>query len=313
MKNLQSAISADAVRVASNYLLPSDRVLVIGATGWFGQTATAMAQILNLPSLLIASTSRDFKIGEKIFSAYQWNEKQIREFNPTIVIDAAYITRDFVSTLDLNAYVETNRELTNRLLSISDIESIRKMITFSSGAAIVHDSTSFINPLEEDPYGYLKLETEKIIQKEFSKSQIDYSIVRAWSVSGALVTKISGFAFSDLVKQASLGKMKVTASKRVFRRYCLVEESLAVALTHSSRVDGVLDTGGQLVELHQLAEIIKITISNDIAIEKAPLLQDADDAYYSDGANWENACKKSGLVTASIPEQIKHVFNWIKD
>lgn len=313
MKNLHSSVSAEAIRVASNYLLPSDRVLVIGATGWFGQTATALAQILKVPSRLIASTSRDFKIGEQIFSAYQWDEKQIREFSPTIVIDAAYITRDFVSTLNLNAYVETNRELTNRLLSISDIESVRKIITFSSGAAVVHDSTSFINPLKEDPYGFLKLETEKIIQKEFAQSQIDYSIVRAWSVSGALVTKVGGFAFSDLIKQASFGSMKVTASKRVFRRYCLVEEAIAVALTHSSRDDGILDTGGPLVELHQLAEIIKITISNDIVIEESPLLQEADDTYYSDGESWENVCEKSGLVTATLPEQIKHVFNWIKD
>jgi nucleoside-diphosphate-sugar epimerase len=313
VKKLESSISVDASRVASNYFLPSDRVLVLGATGWFGQTATAMTHLQEIPSLLIASNARDFKIGDRSFFANEWNETQIRDFNPTIIIDSAYITRDYVSKFDLNTYVAINRELTSRILSIKNIESIRKVITFSSGASVVHQATQFSNPLQEDPYGYLKFESEKRLQDELAQTDIDFAIVRAWSVSGALVTKVNGFAFSDLVNQARFGNLKVTASRKVFRRYCLVEEAIALSFFHNSRLDGILDTGGPLVEIRDLANIVRDVVSKKIVVEQSPVIQKDDDVYFSNGINWENACKDIGLTPSSISEQVNHVFNWLKD
>ena len=312
MKKLESSISADALRVAKTQTLPTDRILILGATGWFGRTATALAKLMGNQCLLVASTTREFSIGDESFSANAWNEQQIRDFQPTVVIDAAYKTRDYVTSLELDTYVAANRELTDRLLSITDIKSIRKVITFSSGAAIIHQAMSYQNPLIEDPYGFLKLESEQRIQLELANSPIDYAIVRAWSVSGALVTKVNGFAFSDFVSQARSGVIKVNASKRVYRRYCLVEESIAVALSHNSRSDGILDTGGPLLEIRELAETMKNILPLRIEIMASPLTTNDEDKYFSDSVNWNLACDKSGLISTSISEQIVQLFNWLE-
>jgi nucleoside-diphosphate-sugar epimerase len=312
VKNLATSISAEALRVAKNQLLATDRILIIGATGWFGRTATALAHLLGTQCLLIASTTREFSIGNSSFFANVWDEKQIRDFHPTIVIDAAYVTRDYVSNFDVETYAQMNRELTNRLLSITDIESIRKVITFSSGAAKVHQATYHKNSLIDDPYGYLKLESEKRIQSELGININDYAIVRAWSVSGALVTKVNGFAFSDLVSQARQGAIAVTATSRVYRRYCLVEESIAIALSHNTQSDGILDTGGELVEIRDLAKMIKETLPMNIELAESPVTTKIEDKYFSDSVNWDAACNKSGLISTSISEQIVHLFNWLK-
>jgi nucleoside-diphosphate-sugar epimerase len=313
VNNLESCISTDALRISKTYLQPIDPNLIIGATGWFGRTATALAQLIGTQVLLVASTTREFHIGRNSFVAYEWNERQIRDFHPTIVIDAAYITRDYVADFVVESYVQKNRELTNRLLSITDIQSIRKVITFSSGAAEVHRSNFHQNAMSDDPYGFLKLEAEKIIQSELSSGTIDYAIVRAWSVSGALVTKINGFAFSDLVSQASNGAITVTAANRVYRRYCLVEESIAVGLSHNTQSDGILDTGGPLIEIRELAEMIKATLPFNISLAESPVTREVDDKYFSNSENWDLACNKSGLEPSSISEQIVQLFNWLTE
>ncbi len=313
MKILSNAIGQNAIGLASKFLESSDRVLVTGATGWFGQTAVALVDLLGIQKKLIASRSRDFMIGSREFHAEVWNDVSIRRFNPTVVIDAAYLTREFANSFSGNEYVTQNRLLTNRLISLVEMPALRKVVTFSSGDAAKHLTKETAVDIDKDPYGYLKFEAENTIAEAYSKAGIDYSIIRAWSVSGALVTKINGFAFSDFIDQAINGRVEVHADRRVYRRFCLIEEAIALGLNHNSSIDGVLDSGGNLIEIHDLAAQI-VQIVNPMAfVTEADYEGSAEDCYFSNNLSWETSRQKSGLVTLSIPEQITHVFNWMKD
>ena len=115
MTSLHDAISSPALKLAREAISSDDRVLVIGATGWFGQTATAMTHLVGASYQLIASRARDFEIGGGQFRAYIWDEARIREFNPTVIIDAAYITREFIDDFGMEEFIKQNRMLTNRL------------------------------------------------------------------------------------------------------------------------------------------------------------------------------------------------------
>jgi nucleoside-diphosphate-sugar epimerase len=313
VKVLSNAIAQNALGLASKAFESSDRVLVTGATGWFGQTAVALADLLGLQSKLIASRSRDFKIGSREFHAEAWNDDSIRRFNPTVVIDAAYLTREFANSFSGNEYVTQNRLLTNRLISLVEMPALRKVVTFSSGDAAKHLTEETAVDIDKDPYGFLKFEAENAVAEAFSKEGIDYSIIRAWSLSGALVTKIHGFAFSEFIAQAINGRVEVHADSRVYRRFCLIEEAISLGLHHNSSIDGVLDTGGNLIEIHDLAAHIVQVVNPMAFVTEADYEGNAEDCYFSNNLSWENSCQKSGLVTLSIPEQITHVFNWMKD
>ncbi len=313
MKVLGNAIEQNALALASEALESSDRVLVMGATGWFGQTAVALVDLLGLQRKLIASRSRDFWIGRRTFHVEVWDDAEIRRFNPTVVIDSAYLTREFVNSFIGNDYVNQNRMLTNRLISLADIPALRKVVTFSSGDAAKHLAIETASTIDKDPHGYLKFEAENAVSEAYSKAGIDHSIIRAWSVSGALVTKINGFAFSDFISQAIKGRVEVHANSKVYRRFCLIEEALALGLNHNSSIDGVLDTGGSLIEIHDLAAQIVGLVNPMASVIEAAQEGHTDDCYFSDNSSWESSCQKSGLSPLSITEQISHVFNWIKD
>jgi nucleoside-diphosphate-sugar epimerase len=313
VKALGSAIEQNALALASETLESSDRVLVMGATGWFGQTAVALVDLLGLQHKLIASRSRDFLIGSRTFRAEVWNDVSIRQFNPTVVIDAAYLTREFANSFIGSDYINQNKMLTNRLISLTDLPAVRKVVTFSSGDAAKHLTKETASTIDKDPHGFLKFEAENAVSEAYSKVGIDYSIIRAWSVSGALVTKINGFAFSDFINQAINGKVEVHADRRVYRRFCLIEEAIALGLNHNSSSDGVLDTGGNLIEIHDLAaQIVKIV--NPMAlVTEAEYDANSEDCYLSNNLSWETSCQKSGLVPLPIADQITHVFNWMKE
>ncbi len=313
MKVLSNAIAQNALGLAGKAIESSDRVLVTGATGWFGQTAVALADLLGIQKKLIASRSRDFMIGSREFHAEVWNDASILRFNPTVVIDAAYLTREYANSFSGNEYVTQNRLLTNRLISLADLPALRKVVTFSSGDAAKHLTIETASSLDKDPYGYLKFEAENAVSEAYSKAGIDYSIIRSWSVSGALVTKINGFAFSDFINQAINGRVEVHADRKVYRRFCLIEEAIALGLNHNSSIDGVLDTGGNLIEIHDLAAQIVQIVNPMACFTEADYEDNTEDCYFSDNSSWETSCQTSGLVTLSIPEQITHVFNWMKD
>ena len=313
MKVLSNAIEQNAIGLASKFLESSDRALVTGATGWFGQTAVALLDLLGIQKKLIASRSRDFMIGSREFHAEVWNDVSIRRFNPTVVIDAAYLTREFANSFSGNEYVTQNRLLTNRLISLVEMPALRKVVTFSSGDAAKHLTKETAADIDNDPYGFLKFEAENAVAEAFSKGGIDYSIIRAWSLSGALVTKIHGFAFSEFIVQAINGRVEVQADRKVYRRFCLIEEAISLGLHHNSSIDGVLDTGGSLIEIHDLAAQIVGLVNPMASVTAAAYEGNTDDCYFSDNSSWETSCQTSGLVTLSIPEQITHVFNWMKD
>jgi nucleoside-diphosphate-sugar epimerase len=313
VKPLSNAIAQNALGLASKAIESSDRVLVTGATGWFGQTAVALVELLGIQKKLIASRSRDFMIGSREFHAEVWNDVSIRQFKPTVVIDAAYITREFANSFSGNDYVTQNRLLTNRLISLVEIPTLRKVVTFSSGDAAKHLTKETAVGIDKDPYGFLKFEAENAVAEVFSKQGIDYSIIRAWSLSGALVTKIHGFAFSDLIAQALNGRVEVHANRRVYRRYCLIEEAIAIGLNHNSSIDGVLDTGGSLIEIHDLSAQIVGLVNPLASVTEADYEGNTNDCYFSNNSSWERSCKKSGLLPLSITDQITHVFNWMKD
>ncbi|MGK2955334.1 MAG: NAD-dependent epimerase/dehydratase family protein [Solirubrobacterales bacterium] len=293
-----------AVELWRKSLRADDKVLVLGATGWFGRTATAMLQFAPQPRMLIATSSREYMVGEISARSEEWEWDRVRSFAPTVVLDFAFLTRDLVEAMPLDEYVSRNEELTRRMLAATALPSVKRVLTISSGAAVFpHDALD--DPLESNPYGWLKRRAENALADLAAERSIPAIIARAWSVSGAFVQKPASYALSDMILQAATGSIHISATRKVYRRYVAVEDLLAVSLANATEPGTmVIDSGGELVEMGELASLITEMVNPHSTITRPTLGDSAPNDYFADPAGWDAACSRATFAPADLRQQI---------
>ena len=281
-----------------------DRVLVMGATGWFGRTVTALLDGLPHPTMFLSGRPREYFAGTTRATSGQWQPDAVAAFAPTTVIDCAFLTRDLVSTMSLDDYVDANLRLTRNLEEAARLASVRRVLTVSSGAA-VHPVDALTQTMDENPYGRLKREAEQSLASIAADRGIAAVIARAWSVSGAFVLKPHSYALSDMILQANDGAVRISAPMPVFRRYSSVEDLLAVSLASASSTTPVIDSGGHLVEMQDLAEAVVAEVNPHATITRVPIGDGEPNRYYPPAEPWERACARLSFTPASLTAQVR--------
>lgn len=280
-----------------------DRVLVTGASGWLGRTALDLLATTGLPVHAIASRARAIEIGRTSVAIQEWDDGAVRDFAPTVVLDCAFLTRDRTSDVPLTEYVATNRLLTERMLFAARLPDVRLVVTVSSGAA-VYPTDAARGTLDENPYGFLKREAEHQLAAAVVGTPTVPIVARAWSISGAHVQKPENYALGSMIRAAADGRIHIASSRRVFRRYALAEELLAIAIAEGGVGPATVDSGGELVEMQELATRIARVVRPDATITRAELTASDADEYHSDGRDWQARCERWGLAPVSLDEQI---------
>ncbi len=292
-----------ALALLKKTLKPEDRVVIKGATGWVGRTATYMLSQLNVPLHLTASRKRNEIIGDKLFEINEWNQNQIIDFDPTLIIDAAYLTREYTETIPTEKYFELNEKLTDQTLELLKSLPNLNLLTFSSGVTDV--------PAEQEkPYTITKKNDENIYREFARNNSNQITVLRIWSVTGALVTKLKGFAFSEFILGARDNLIEVRAKNRVVRRFSLVDEIIPIGMSPSNLGFRIIDTGGDLIEIHDLAFKISEIVNPSCRLVSPEINNDLlPDNYFSDNKSWRKICKEMSYEPASIEEQIRFVSN----
>ncbi|SON63238.1 hypothetical protein MSIMFI_04768 [Mycobacterium simulans] len=281
-----------------------DRVLVTGASGWLGRTALDLLGPLGLPTLALASRSRAIRVGDLEIVCREWDEHEVAEFAPTVVLDCAFLTRDRVADMPLDEFVAANRALTDRLVHATQLPGVRLALTVSSGAG-VYPRDALSGPIEDNPYGYLKREAERRLAEAASESGAVPVVARAWSISGAHVQKPQGYALGSMIQHADAGAIRIMARRPVFRRYVLAEELLAVGIAEGGVGPATIDSGGELVEMAELASRVAAVVHPGAPISRGEVDARDPDRYHSDGQDWDRRCQRWGLASAPLDRQIE--------
>jgi len=288
-------------------LLPNDRILVTGATGWFGQTTAALLSNSGLPTFFAATKAREINNGIAATKIREYTIKDIEEFAPTLVFDFAFITREFIGRTSTEAYAQNNIKLTDMAISVIGMPSVRRALVCSSGAA-VFPGDALESAFEVNPYGYLKRLAEQRFENLALKTGKKIVCVRPWSVSGSLTIKPFEFAFSSFIHQArESSEIRVQSQKEVFRRYVAVEDLIAVALAESldsSNLFQILDSGGDLIDLESLAKFISSLSRNKPTVVSSVDKGLPADNYYSDAKSWDAACAKHNFEPDNLEMQV---------
>jgi nucleoside-diphosphate-sugar epimerase len=301
--NVTGLVSAKSRALAAG-ALGNDRVLVTGASGWLGRTALDLLAPLNPPILALASRARVIRVGDCQIDCRVWDDREVAAFAPTVVLDCAFVTRDRVASMPLGEYVEVNRTLTGRLLSATRLPGVRLALTVSSGAA-VYPQDALDGPIEDNPYGYLKREAEQRLLQVAAESGAVPVVVRAWSISGAHMQKPENYALGSMIRAADAGAIRITARRPVFRRYVLADELLALGIAEGGVGPATIDSGGELVEMAELATRIAAIVNPDAVVTRDEVDPRDSDRYHSDGEGWERRCKKWDLASAPLDRQIE--------
>jgi nucleoside-diphosphate-sugar epimerase len=304
---LKLTIRREAQELWLKNLRSDDRVLVTGAGGWFGRTAIAMTRESGLALLATGSKDQQIEIDGQGQSVQAQSLEIIAAFEPTVVIDTAFVTRERLPALGYKAYVETNQRIIDQSLAIAAMPSVRKYIGFSSGATMHlagHNSFS----LEENPYAAQKRIYESRISEIAGALDCDISVARVWSVTGSYCTKPDSFAFTDLIAQAKLGLVEVKAKRPVYRRYCAIEDVLALAMLPNERGGhSIFSTGGELIELGDLAKKVVELVNPNAEVRRQIDSALASDDYYSDSKDWGELLQAANLAKDSISDQVTRV------
>lgn len=285
------------------------KILITGATGWFGRTATDLAQRCRAEVLLVSRQESSIDLGRGRAPISTWSESLISNFQPEIVIDTAFITKEKVKETGIDSYIESNRALMSQSFQLAKLPSVETYVGFSSGAAVTANRD---HGLFNDPYGFLKNEFESEIQQLSKSSHANIVLIRPWSVAGKFLVKPSIFAFSNLIMQARSRVIHLDSSGEVWRRYCAIDDLLIAGLILGKQEKfNLVESGGELIEIEQLANRIcqVLGINAEITRDMDGVTQPNN--YFSNGKSWERVTGLVGLKPKGLEEMIREVDEWL--
>jgi len=225
---------------------------------------------------------------------------------PSVVFHYAYLTKDRVSQTEPDAYLATNLSLTATMLSLLDRHRPEVFITASSGAAKGYAGASGYD-FALNPYGSLKRLDELAFLQAAHEFGLRCAIPRVYSVAGPWMTKASEYALGGMISMARAGgPIEISAVRRVFRSYCGVDEVIALATWAAQhRPPLVFDTGGDTVEMSDLAQAVSETVGQACPIRRLQFDADAQaDRYVGDPRIFNELTNESGLRLKSLRELV---------
>lgn len=278
--------------------------LVLGATGWFGRSAAELLVLAGYQVMLVASKPKSMKIGNRIHDVIQWDHKKAADFGPHIVVDAAFVTREHLANMGNLKFMATNRRIMNNAFEAFTLPSVKRFLGFSSGVVSEH---KVITP-DSDPYAFLKREYEDEINRLFKAFPKSATVLRVFSVSGPHINRSHEFAFSSFLEGARNGQISIQSSQQIYRRYCSIDDLLALCLAHSAMEYRVLESGGELIELGDLAKTICLIVNPKAKIVRN-LTSNSSSTYASDNSDWLQLVSSNNFEALDINSQIREMLS----
>lgn len=288
-----------------------ERILFHGAGGWFGKTAISLLNPAELSSgrfRFVGRTTREERINGASIKIEGWSDSILEEFAPDAVLDFAFLTKNRMQTVGQKVFNQVNLELSNRLFTIARFHSVKFIFSTSSGAA--EEAFTESGTSNTDNYASQKRTNEIALRQISHEQNKKVAIARPWSVSGGFVGNPEDYAFSDFVLSAlRSGTIKLHSTHLVHRRYCAVEDLLALTIAGAVHENfSILDSGGKLIELRDLAREIADEIGGSITIFEHPSRTSSDsDNYFSDNQSWLRLCEEHSFEPLDLRQQISNV------
>ncbi|NTW38281.1 MAG: NAD(P)-dependent oxidoreductase [Cellulomonadaceae bacterium] len=295
------------------------RVAITGATGWFGATALdllyqAYGDSAGERVCAYASAPRTTSVADgREVAVLPLGDLPSQSPAPSIILHFAYLTRDRVADLGVDAYVRANMSISATVLD--SVLAHRPLgIVMTSSGAVYGSGARPSADVGSDPYGALKRVDELAFRAACDEIGATLVVPRVFSVAGARMTKPDKYALGSMIGAAlSGGPVVVRASTPVRRSYCGVDEVVALAIWAAAcGRPGAWDSGGTVVELGELARVVATEFGLDPAsvVRSWDPLGPADD-YFGVGDRMDVLAAEAGIDLRSLPSLVRATAEWL--
>lgn len=297
------------------------RIIIVGATGWYGRTLLheyihAFGESAARENLILVA-SRDCQVsvwthnGVSTFPVINLCDLLAQNLSDYhILVWYSFVLRNKIELIGSELWGATNDSIANRVFGVLELNPHLKTIFFSSGAALEWESCP---EYEVDPYAALKIRYE-----EYLKSKGDCIVFYPYATSGEYVSDIHAFALSSFIHQAvKYGSINIKADIPVVRSYGSAHDFSKLLLKfsqHSSweNLPRAIVPVSCSLELDQLAMEVFSALNINVSIER-PLVSSNRPAsvYVAKSFQFGSQMREYGLKVSTLAEQILVTANRI--
>lgn len=299
-------------------------IVLTGGGGWLGQAALEMLDGVFEDKLadhvfVFGATPRELRLrsGHRIVSRPL---SQLVELKcaPAIFLHFAFLTRDRVSEMSLDAFIAGNRAL-----SALVEETIRRIgargLFLPSSGAVYRKDRSIEQDIAANPYGVLKYEDEIKFTNLLDSSEAPLVIGRIFNLAGPFINKLGTYALSSIIGNIHRGSpIEIRAAHRVVRSYVDVSDVLDAAFSYltdagASFAPICFDTyGDEAIEIGELASRVAAVLHRpDTQIIRPPRDDKKDDIYLGDGSTFQRLVQRFGIHLKSLDQQIMDTADFL--
>jgi len=281
--------------------------VVNGGTGWLGiATLRALERFENNGKIEITSSDgRRFKahdLGE--FNTKELTSNTKIDFKADILVNLAFKTRDYISILGEEQYTKINLEILKSSINLAQQLKPKSIVIVSSGVVARNQESN--GKLDNTQYTKLKILEEETFTQIAKDIGANLVILRMWGGSGRDLTSPFKYAIGDLIKQAvTSDKIIISSEQLVYRRYSDASQQLEIAIKCAiSGKNLTFDSGGQIIEMGDLADLIKSILKPNLKIIRKLDTSLPTDKYYSESNQFDNLAKEYNINLFSLKKQI---------
>jgi nucleoside-diphosphate-sugar epimerase len=293
---------------------PHKRVLILGASGWFGQTAATMFAESQADLVCVVRGHAKNSLRVPRANYIEWDERRISEFRPTLILDFSFLTRDYEQRMSPKDFATVNQGLTKRLLTLFQSDYVRSVIYVSSGAA-AYPTNADNRSMLQSSYGSLKREAEERLLAAWDggRQGKKLTILRAWNVTGPYILSPTKYLFTSLISQALNGHIRVDSEIEVWRKFVSISDALTLSLWNLNHsVQPVLETGGELIEARQLARRVREIVNPNSGLEFSSPSNSERDDYFPTGFSWQTAVNAAAFEPMNLADQIRVTSEYLR-
>lgn len=267
---------------------------IIGASGWVGSNVVEFARRFEVDLHLFGSSSRSQEIAGRSEVIEKYDPHAMSSNRYDFIFDCAFQTRE--KLLQLPHLVEANLNLNAMTQFLASNGRFETYVYFSSGAALGATETN-------EPYGSAKALAEESLLEIAYRTGKDIRIQRLWNVTGPHCQKKQEFAFTSLVQSAMQERrIEINSKTFIWRRFADLRQVIGIAIAEP--LSEPLDSGGELVEIRQLASLIMQELPYSVEYTDARESQ-YHSLYFSKSMSYEEKLLDLGVTPRSILDQVR--------
>ena len=282
------------------------RVLLTGASGWFGQSfignyvLTYGEDRARTDLVLVTSDGREISNPLVVGPLETHTFGQVLDAGHDIstIVQSAFLTRDKIGPMGERRYRDINGQIIRSLGRLLLMYPRATTYLISSGA-VAHDSSA---------YGALKAEEESVVLEGGGGSLV----FRVYGAHGRFCGYRDWSAFCDFGRQAlRSGEIVIRSRSETVRGFVSFDQLAQVILRLIERPSsverpGIVDAVAEVVELRSLAaafvDHFKVGLSAD-----PPDRSIHPDVYTGDPGPFRDLCRRQGIGNVSVDEMVRGI------